>query len=149
MFDPPVAPGSVTPTGNVSLAQRADFGVNVVPMPDLGPMPRESKTASAWWTLELLHRRERSDHVVIIPDLRPEIEAPESDFFLQAQTARFLDSTTKVEGVAEGVAGGWRAADARKSRWRTRLTNRPYRIDTAANAAMWRLFNAAAALELT
>ena len=116
-----------------------------VPMPDLGPMPRETDTAGAyWWAHEQLHRRVMADYATIIGDLRPEIEALEAGFFLQAEAVRDADPATKAAFVAEC----WRAADALESRWLAKLTNRPYRITHAAYDDMWRHFNAAAALEI-
>ncbi len=116
-----------------------------VPMPDLGPMPRESDTAGAyWWQHEQLHRRVMADYSAVIADLRPEIEALESRFFLQAESVRDADTATKAAFVAQC----WRDADALESRWLAKLSTTPYRIDHAAYGSMWRQFNAAAALEM-
>ena len=117
-----------------------------VPMPDLGPMQRESDTAGAfWWQHEQLHRRVMSDYSAVFTDLLPEIEALESQFFLQAETVRDADATTKAAFVADC----WREADALESRWLAKLSRTPYRADHAADCTMWQQFNAAAALELS
>jgi len=116
-----------------------------VPMPDLGPMPRESDTAGAyWWQHEQLHRRVMADYSAVITDLRPEIEALEAGFFSQAESVRDADTATKAAFVADC----WREADALESRWLAKLRKTPYRIDHAAYGSMWQQFNAAAALEL-
>jgi hypothetical protein len=116
-----------------------------VPMPDLGPMPRETDTAGAyWWAHERLHRRVMADYTAIIADLRPEIEALEAGFFQLAESVRDADPATKAAFVTDC----WRAADALEQRWLQRLTNRPTRISPPAYAAMWQQFNAAAALEI-
>jgi secernin len=117
-----------------------------VPIPELGPSPRESDTPGAyWWTHERLHRRVMADYAVIIRDLRPEIEALEASFFQQAETVRHDDIATKAAFVTEC----WHAADTLESRWLAKLSNRPYHIAHEDYASMWRQFNAAAALELT
>lgn len=117
-----------------------------VPMPDLGPMPRESDTAGAyWWRHEQLHRRVMADYSAIIGDLRPEIEALEERFFAQAESVRDADAATKASFVAEC----WHAADMLEERWLADLRKQPYRIDNAAYDSMWRQFNAAAALDLS
>jgi len=116
-----------------------------VPMPDLGPMPRESDTAGAyWWQHEQLHRRVMADYSAVISDLRPEIEALEHRFFAQAESVRDADTATKAGFVAEC----WHQADGLESRWLAKLRKQPYWIDHAAYGSMWRQFNAAAALEL-
>ena len=117
-----------------------------VPMPDLGPMPRESDTAGAqWWQHEQQHRRVMADYSAVITDLRPEIEALESRFFLQAESVRDADTRAKAAFVADC----WREADALESRWLAKLSRTPYRADHAADCTMWQQFNAAAALELS
>ena len=115
-----------------------------VPMPDLGPMPRESDTPGAyWWRHERLHRRVMADYSAIIAELRPEIEALEDGFFREAEAVRDADDATKVEFVASC----WRVADALEARWLARLETRSYHIAHPAYESMWRHFNAAAALE--
>ena len=70
----------------VSVFKPVFFGV---PMPDLGPMPRESDTPGAyWWRHERLHRRVMADYAAIIGDLRPEIETLEASFFDEAEAVR-------------------------------------------------------------
>lgn len=116
-----------------------------VPMPDIGPMPRETDTAGAyWWTHERLHRRVMADYTAIIADLRPEIEALEAGFFQTAETVRNTDPASKAAFVTDC----WRAANALEQRWLQKLTTRTYRISPPAYADMWRQFNAAAALEI-
>lgn len=116
-----------------------------VPMPDLGPMPRESDTAGAyWWRHERLHRRVMADYAAVIADLRPEIEALEDGFFRGAEGVRKGTAADKSAFVADC----WRAADDLEARWLDRLERRPYAIAHPAYGAMWTRFNAAAALEL-
>lgn len=118
------------------------FGVD---MPDLGPMPRESDTPGAyWWRHERLHRRVMADYTAVIADLRPEIEALENTFFMEADSVRHDSAAEK----AAFVARCWREADALEARWLARLETRTYHITHPGYGAMWRRFNAAAALEL-
>ena len=116
-----------------------------VPMPDLGPMPRESDTPGAyWWRHERLHRRVMADYSAVIADLRGEIEALEEGFFREAESVRNASGSAK----ADFVAGCWQAADALESRWLAKLERRSYRIGDPRYESMWRRFNAAAALDL-
>lgn len=115
------------------------------PMPDLGPMPRESDTPGAyWWRHERLHRRVMADYSAVIADLRPEIETLEDGFFRDAETVRDADNASK----AAFVDSCWRSADALEARWLAKLEKRSYHISHKAYDSMWRRFNAAAALEL-
>jgi secernin len=116
-----------------------------VPMPDLGPMPRESDTPGAyWWRHERLHRRVMADYATIVAELRPQIEALEDRFFAEAETVRRGSASDK----ASFVSHCWGEADALEARWLARLESRPYRVGHPAYEAMWARFNAAAALEL-
>jgi secernin len=115
-----------------------------VPMPDLGPMPRESDTPGAyWWRHERLHRRVMADYSAIVADLRPEIEALEDRFFAGAETVRRGPAVDKAAFVADC----WAEADALEAGWLAHLESRSYQIAHPAYRAMWARFNAAAALD--
>ena len=116
-----------------------------VDLPELGPMPRETFTAGAyWWKYERLHRRMMADYRAVRPELRAEFDAIEDGFF--AEGARVMTGSTAEKQAF--VYECWRLADEAADRWLARLERKSWQVvGEPAYAAMWQQFNAAAALQ--
>jgi hypothetical protein len=116
-----------------------------VPLPDLGPMPREVDTPGAyWWKWERLHRRVMADYAAVQPDLRAEFEALEARFLADADSV--MRGTTAEQHAFEHEC--WRLADEAAGRWLVRLEAKQWFVADAAYGAMWERFNSQAALGL-
>lgn len=127
---------------DVSIFKPVFFGVD---LPELGPMPRETDTAGAyWWRHERLHRRAMADYGAVVPEMRREFEALEDRFFAESETVRRGTIAEKTAFVTDC----WGEADAAAAAWLTRLERQTYAFGHAGYGEMWARFNSAASLEL-
>ena len=127
---------------DVSIFKPVFFGVD---LPDLGPVPRESYSADAyWWRHELLHRRAMADHKTLMPQIRAEFEALEDSFFQDSESVRKATKSQKQEFITEC----WRRADEARDRWIQKLEKRNYFIEHSSYREMWDRFNRAASMPI-
>lgn len=115
-----------------------------VPLPDMGPYPREQFDPEAlWWKHELLHRRAMADFQNLMPEIRKDFDALEAEFLAQAPSV--LKGTPKEK--QEFVAYCFRKAEQATEAWTQRLASR---TDLAFShpdyRAMWQKFNSQAGL---
>lgn len=127
---------------DVSIFKPVFFGVD---LPDLGPMPRESYTPGAyWWKHEFLHRRAMADYHNLVPLIRTDFEALESQFFADSESVR----KGSLEEKQAFVLDCWKRADDASSEWITKLERQNYFIADSAYRGMWKSFNEAASFPL-
>ncbi|MCB1488139.1 MAG: hypothetical protein KDJ88_11855 [Bauldia sp.] len=127
---------------DVSIFKPVFFGVD---LPDLGPMPRESYTPGAyWWRHEFLHRRAMADYHNLVPAIRADFEALETQFFADSETVR-KGSLKEKEAF---VLDCWKRADEASATWIAKLERQNYFIADSGYRDMWKSFNDAASLPL-
>jgi hypothetical protein len=124
----------------VSIFKPIYFGV---PMPDTGPLPRESYTdGSLWWKHELLHRRAMAAFHTLGAEIREDFEKLEDGFFESGRKLVAAPAKEKTEFMVEC----WRRAAAATDRWIADLERRNFAIEHAGFRSMWDRFNRAAVM---
>jgi secernin len=124
----------------VSIFKPIYFGV---PMPETGPLPRETYTdGSLWWKHELLHRRAMAAFHTLAAEIREDFEKIEDGFFEAGRALIAAPAKEKTEFMAEC----WQRAGAATERWIADLERRNFTIQHAGFRSMWDRFNRAAVM---
>lgn len=114
-----------------------------VPMPDTGPLPRETYTEGAlWWRHELLHRRAMAEFHTLGPEIREDFERLEDAFFAQGASLIGGSAGEKIEFMEEC----WRLAADATERWIAALERRNVGFRHDRFGAMWNRFDRAGAM---
>jgi dipeptidase len=124
----------------VSIFKPVYFGV---PMPEAGPLPRETYTDGAlWWKHEHLHRRAMASFQTLGAEIRASFEHLEDGFFAEGRNLIAAPAAQK----AEFMDHCWRLAGDATDRWIADLERRNVTFQNAAFSATWDRFNRAAAM---
>jgi len=124
----------------VSIFKPIFFGL---PMPDTGPLPRETYTEGAlWWKHERLHRRAMADFATLALEIREDFELLENGFFAEGRGLIGAPTRDKAAFMTEC----WRRAEEATDRWIADVERRSISFSQAPLGAMWDRFNRAAVM---
>jgi secernin len=113
-------------------------------LPDTGPLPTEHfDPRSLWWQHELLHRRAMADFDRLVPEIRRDFDALESEFLSESAAARAGKPAEKRDFMEYCFNKALQSTQA----WIARLEARSdLKFEDPAYRAMWRKLNAEAGL---
>jgi dipeptidase len=113
-------------------------------LPDIGPTPTERfDPRSLWWKHELLHRRAMADFDHLVPEIRKDFDALESEFLAESESVRRGTPEEKRDFMEYCFRRSMDATEAWIARLRTRTD---LKFEHPAYRAMWQRLNAEAGM---